>query len=474
MDTIILRSIDDLKEHPKNRELFGDVHADPEIFSEIKNSILYRGLQEPLIVLLDGTILSGHVRLEGFIELANENLDELEGHPETLDYLRRRVIPVRVHDQFETKEEEITYLIFSNTQRRQLTPTQRNSIYRFLKSLDIEKPLTSKGGRPSQDTTSIPKVRSRVAQFADEIGKSLKTLKREDTLLSEPALPLSLKDMVDKGKVTKSSLQAAVEQATEYATREGRSVTEADILISLDNPIKPPTVAEAIKGVVKEDLDFTDLLEEVSKRNPPTQQVVEEEEEEDPEEEETPEKEPPEDIGETEEVTNTFEATMAKGIRAKGGEVVIPSFGKDRAVKEKDERKFVKSENLFEEEEDELPEEHVPPSAVEDSLVEEVIEEPEEEIEETPSEVSYPKISPNLKLLRDKYQWFASKLPEVTEENRDIWVGFYQLVKEILVEEGILPQEKSAEVPKEEEPPPIQVEAKKDEFDFDSLDLSGI
>jgi hypothetical protein len=61
MDKIELRKIGSLRLHPDNVAIFGPPTEEPN-YEEIREDIKRRGLQEPLIILDDGTILSGNIR----------------------------------------------------------------------------------------------------------------------------------------------------------------------------------------------------------------------------------------------------------------------------------------------------------------------------------------------------------------------------------------------------------------------------
>lgn len=73
------RNIDQIKPSPENAEIYGDVVRDTQ-FANLVSSIDEHGLAEPLIVTLDGFILSGHRRYEA------------------LRSLRQAKVPVRVEN----------------------------------------------------------------------------------------------------------------------------------------------------------------------------------------------------------------------------------------------------------------------------------------------------------------------------------------------------------------------------------------
>lgn len=54
-------SIQKLNEHPRNKEFFDDIIGDR--WEDFKDSIVRRGVVEPIVVTQDLTIVSGHQRV---------------------------------------------------------------------------------------------------------------------------------------------------------------------------------------------------------------------------------------------------------------------------------------------------------------------------------------------------------------------------------------------------------------------------
>jgi ParB-like chromosome segregation protein Spo0J len=93
----------DLKPHPKQAELFGDLP--PAIFDELKRDIEINGLMESIEILPDGTIISGHQRRRALIEMGAKTSEVWVHHD------------LASADKFEIERIFLT----ANTARRQLS-----------------------------------------------------------------------------------------------------------------------------------------------------------------------------------------------------------------------------------------------------------------------------------------------------------------------------------------------------------------
>lgn len=113
MDKIELRKVKDLVPHPFNVKYFLEPSADPS-FPAIRESIAKDGIQEPLIIKNDGTILSGNLRFAGFLWALAEKFKDASNSREII---RESLIPVRVHEDFASESDEVLYLIRSNLDR---------------------------------------------------------------------------------------------------------------------------------------------------------------------------------------------------------------------------------------------------------------------------------------------------------------------------------------------------------------------
>lgn len=109
MDKIEFRKIGSLHVHPKNTEWWGNPTKELN-YKEICEDIAKRGIQEPLIIKDDGTILSGNIRYAG--KLASDIQKGM-----TLEVAKEQLVPVRIHPEFESEADEILYLLDANIKR---------------------------------------------------------------------------------------------------------------------------------------------------------------------------------------------------------------------------------------------------------------------------------------------------------------------------------------------------------------------
>lgn len=105
MPDTVAWAIADLRPHPENETIFGNAKDSPE-YDRIRKSIKTRGLDEPIVVRPDGTILSGHLRVEVYKELG------------------KKYIEARERDFGGDYYAELRFVVGSNTDRRHLTPEQ--------------------------------------------------------------------------------------------------------------------------------------------------------------------------------------------------------------------------------------------------------------------------------------------------------------------------------------------------------------
>ena len=164
---IEMRRVDELHPHPLQKVHFKD-QPDHQ-FNEFVEDIRNHGIREPLEILPDGTILSGHQRRRAAIRL---NWTE---------------VPVRVrHDLAEAGEAAIEmYFIASNYLRRQLTGLEEARLYKRV--LELKEQSGQKVARG--------KLRD---EFAARLGKSGRQLDRYVAALN---FPRELQDAVDEKKL---------------------------------------------------------------------------------------------------------------------------------------------------------------------------------------------------------------------------------------------------------------------------------
>ena len=197
-----MRLLADLKEHPANR-IFKDTSSSD--LATLVADIAKNGLQHPIDVLPDGTILAGHRRVQAFKRL------------------KRKEIPCRVRADLAERSaaEQVWFLVTDNLLRRQLGPAERARCMARTVELAMEE------ARRKRQTGSRTAIKDQVAQ---RFGVNARTLSRALQLAS---CPRCVQDAVDEHKITCNlAYQVAVlaKQEQESITRmhaEGQSVSTA-------------------------------------------------------------------------------------------------------------------------------------------------------------------------------------------------------------------------------------------------------
>ena len=114
------RNIDDLRPHERQADLFDDL-SDPEL-ERLADSIQRNGLETPIQITPDDTIIKGHQRLRACKLLGWTEVD------------------VCVRYDLEDNEEQIEYeLISDNLDRRHMGPIEIARCYRRLKEIERRK-----------------------------------------------------------------------------------------------------------------------------------------------------------------------------------------------------------------------------------------------------------------------------------------------------------------------------------------------
>lgn len=232
MDKIELRKIGSLHLHLDNVAIFG-VPTDEPNYEEIREDIKRRGLQEPLIILDDGTILSGHIRYASVCWV-------LEQDGLTQEEILEQVIAVRVHEDFESKEEELEYLMSANEKRRQLDPRRIASSYDKLVQV-IEANLVGKKGKKSEALQGL----------ADRLGTSHKLAKSYFTIFSSKVVPDEVKDKVNTKDLSPTSVLEALKFAEDSAKRESRAPSMADVDAYIKHPRAKTSLADTVRQMAK-------------------------------------------------------------------------------------------------------------------------------------------------------------------------------------------------------------------------------
>lgn len=245
MNTIELRKVGDLIPHPLNIKYFLDPESDPS-FSSIKESIARDGIQEPLIIKNDGTILSGNLRYAGVLWALTEKFKGVNNIRELISESR---IPVRVHADFKSEADEVQYLIRSNLDRRQFTQERRAIIWDLWKNEygSIEK---RKPGRPPIGSNKVDNPK----KVAAKLGITVKTADALIVVKNNPLVPQVIRMKVFNDKLSAITVAKAVTFAEEEAIREQRDPVPDDVLRYLENP--PPkkltdTIQETLSNLPK-------------------------------------------------------------------------------------------------------------------------------------------------------------------------------------------------------------------------------
>lgn len=230
MDKIETRKIGSLRLHPDNIKIFG-LPTDEPNYEEIREDIRKKGLQEPLIILKDGTILSGHIRYAGvWWTLEQKGL--------TKELIEQEMIAVRVHPDFSSKEEELEYLMDANDKRRHLDPRRIATVFERVVQV-IES--GSKNGKKGDALKGL----------ADRLGTSHKLAKNYCIIFSSKIVPEEYKDRVNSKAVAPSTILEAIKFAEDSAKREKRAPSADDVVIYLKNPRTKTSVADTIREAAK-------------------------------------------------------------------------------------------------------------------------------------------------------------------------------------------------------------------------------
>lgn len=232
MNKIELRKIGSLRLHPDNVAIFGLPTEEPN-YEEIREDIRKRGLQEPLIILEDGTILSGHIRYASVCwTLEQDGLSK--------EKILEQVIAVRVHEDFESKEEELKYLMAANEKRRQLDPRGLARSFEKMSQI-IEASLDSKKGKKGEALQGL----------ADRLGTSHKLAKSYCIIFNSKVVPEEVKNKVNSKELSTSAVLEAIKFAEDSAKRESRAPSMADVDAYIKTPKSKISLADTVRQAAK-------------------------------------------------------------------------------------------------------------------------------------------------------------------------------------------------------------------------------
>lgn len=151
-----MRELCDLKPHPLNRQLYGPLDKTTKEWGELVESIRRKGVLVPLLITPDGTVVSGHRRLEA--------------SRDTLNLSRIEVPVVVVNFKSDLDVEEA--LIHANKQREK-TPEQKAREYQHL--LRIEKERAKQrmtAGKGADGSGGRGKTKNPTENFSEGLGES--------------------------------------------------------------------------------------------------------------------------------------------------------------------------------------------------------------------------------------------------------------------------------------------------------------
>lgn len=178
--------IKDLKPHPKNEELFDDIEG--QRWSEFKESILRRGVVEPIVVTQDLVIVSGHQRVKACKELEIKTIPCRITHYPEFD------------EKTDTPKEDMILedLISTNIMQRGVGNINPLKMAKCIRELERIKGIRNGGDRKS-DGQNVPLINQ--SDLAEELHMSPKHLRRFKSLLN---LIPELQDLVETGELKAS------------------------------------------------------------------------------------------------------------------------------------------------------------------------------------------------------------------------------------------------------------------------------
>ena len=173
MSNITNISINVLKIHPRNQEFFDDISG--EDYERFKTSIREDGVVTPLIVAPDMTIISGHQRAKACIDLGIDR------------------VPVIIREDINDEDEKLKLLLATNFGRTKNDPAkQRKIMTQYVELCGLKNGVKKLGGN-----------RLALKEIAKVFGVSETVLK--ENLFIERKLTPELKELLDDGKITKST-----------------------------------------------------------------------------------------------------------------------------------------------------------------------------------------------------------------------------------------------------------------------------
>jgi len=226
---IEVRKLADLRPHPENESIFGQPTDSPE-YERILKSIKSRGLDEPIVIRPDGTILAGHLRV---------CVMRILGHKD---------IKCRVRDFGGDYYAELRYVVGSNTDRRHLIPEQIAWAFDRLTKLSKAQGGTAKGrggdrksARAREDQSTSGCALKNRNQAADDAAELLGVGRGEAVALqavfTAPDVPAEVKAAVNSGALAPTPAAKTIK--SERKRQGGEIKDAAPIRAWMDERTKP-------------------------------------------------------------------------------------------------------------------------------------------------------------------------------------------------------------------------------------------
>lgn len=191
--TLTYVAVSALKPHPKNHEYFDDVSG--EDYERLKKSIQLDGIQAPIIVAADMTIISGHQRYRVAKEL---DLPE---------------VSVIIRSDIKSEDDKLRNLISANFGRLKNDPAkQRKAVAKYVELVGFKHGEVGRN-HEFQNSQNENSEKLTLDQIAKQLGISKANLTR---LLSlERFLTDSMKELVDDGVIGETLAADIITRMTE-------------------------------------------------------------------------------------------------------------------------------------------------------------------------------------------------------------------------------------------------------------------
>jgi len=233
MQQLTKLSVSVLKVHPRNQEFFDDIKGSD--YSQFKKSIEEDGIITPLTVSSDMTVVSGHQRLKAAMDLGIKQ------------------VPVIIREDLDDEDEKLKKLLASNFGRIRNDPTkQRKVAVQYVELCGL------KNGQKNE----VHDNRVALPEIAKQLGISKTTL--EELLLIERKLTPEMKELVDEGKITKTTASKVLSKLTKTQQEELIAEFGKDYISSLTQK----KVEELISNIKEEKEDLEKQLKEERNKEP--------------------------------------------------------------------------------------------------------------------------------------------------------------------------------------------------------------